>query len=72
MQYAYNSVVASLSNNLQLHWMAELELYGKVVNINNLFPPNNPHKQNIKTYYCKDSTNMKYSYKSAISSLSNN
>ena len=29
--------------------MAELELYGKVVNINNLFPPNDMHKQNIKT-----------------------
>ena len=52
--------------------MAELELYGKVVNINNPFPPNNPHKQNIKTLYCKDSTNMQYLYKSAISSLSNN
>ena len=66
MQYAYNSVVASLSNNLQPHWMAELELYGKLVIINNLFSLNNLHKKYIKILYCKDLTNMQYSYKSVI------
>ena len=44
MQYAYKSVIASLSHNWQPPLMVELELYGKVVNINNLFLPNNPYK----------------------------
>ena len=48
MQYTYNSVIASLSNHLQPYWMAELDLYDKVDFINYLFPPNNPHRQNIK------------------------
>ena len=29
--------------------LVELGLYGKVVNINNLFPQNDSHKQNINT-----------------------
>ena len=46
--------------------MLEFALYKKLVNINKLFPPNDSHKQNIKTLYRKDLTNMKYAYKSEI------
>ena len=42
-QYKYNSVMENLINNWQPPWMAELELYGKVVHINKLFLTNNPH-----------------------------
>ena len=45
MQYAYKSVIYSLSNNLQPYWMAELILYEKLVNISKLFPPNEPHEK---------------------------
>ena len=51
---------------------AELELYGKVINTNNPFPPNNPHEQNIKTLYCKYSKNTQYTYKAVIYILSKN
>ena len=47
----------------QIPWMADLELYGEVVNIDELFPPNYPHKQNINTLKRKYSTNMQYAYK---------
>ena len=30
-------------------WMVELELYVELNNINIIFSPNDPHKQNIKT-----------------------
>ena len=59
MQYAYKSVIESLSEYWQLHWMSELESYGKLGNINNLL-------------YCKYSTNMQYTYKSGIDSLNYN
>ena len=39
-------------NNLRSYYLVHLvdfKLYGKVVHINKLFPPNDPHKQNIKT-----------------------
>ena len=49
MQYAYKSVISTLSNNIQPPWMTELGIYDKVVHINKLFPPNNPHKKYIKT-----------------------
>ena len=52
--------------------MSELELYGKVININNLFMTNNLHKENIKTLSYKYSKNMQYAYKSVIESLSKN
>ena len=30
--------------------LAELDLYGKLVNINNIFLPNDQHRKNIKNY----------------------
>ena len=48
MQYTYKPIIEILSNNWQTPWMAELELYVKVVDINKLFLPNDPHKK-IKT-----------------------
>ena len=72
IQYTYKSVIETLSNNLQHPWMVEFGLYGKVFYISKLFPPNDPHKQNIKTLSHKDSTYMQYTYKSVIEILSNN
>ena len=44
MQYMYKLLIESLSKSWQPPWMAELEVYGKVVNTNKLFPQNDSHK----------------------------